>query len=81
MISWIGRICKFMEQFLIFPKNFLDFKSDTIEKQGNKNLSSYSHRIYVSAVLSDSKVAFHGEEKDSTILSFLDCVFFIDCVA
>ena len=40
---------------MILHKNFLDFKSDTIEKQSVINLSSYSSNSYASVVLSDSK--------------------------
>ena len=54
---------------LVIPKNFLDFKSDTIEKQGIKNLRSYSCKSNISAVLSDSEVTFLRE--DEPLLYFL----------
>ena len=46
-----------------FPKNFLYFGSDTIEKQGIIDLSSYSSKYYASVVLSDSEIAFLGKGK------------------
>ena len=42
------------ETVLIFSKNFLNFRLDTIEKQ------SYKRGSYTSIVLSDSEVAFLG---------------------
>ena len=68
-----------MKAILIVPKNFLDFRSDTIEKQGIINSSSSDG--YASVVLSDSKVAFQEEMKKTTFRLFIFCVCFINCVA
>ena len=59
-----------LEAILIFPQNFLSFKSDMIEKQGIINLSSYAF-----VVLSDSEVAFLGEGKDVAFCPFLFCLY------
>ena len=64
---------------LIFPKNFLDFRSDTVEKQGIIKLSSYSGKIYTSVVLSNSEVTFLGEGNDAAFRPFLLCELFVDC--
>ena len=54
------------ETNLIFPKNFFNVRSDTIEKQGIIYLSSYSSKSYVSIILCDSV-----KLSDSVTLSFL----------
>ena len=46
-----------LKTILIFPKNFLNFQMDMIEKQGIKNLSSYSSKSCSSVVLGDSEVS------------------------
>ena len=56
-----------LKNFLIFPKNFLNFRSDTIENQGIINLSSYRSKSYASVELSYSKV---------TLCRLLFCVLF-----
>ena len=42
------------KSFLIFPRNFLRFRVDTIVKQDMINISSYSSESYGSVVLSES---------------------------
>ena len=58
MIWWIVRIwsCESIsvKTVLIFPKNFLDFKFDMIEKNGIINLSSYNLVILRCSLLSIS---------------------------
>ena len=46
---------------LNFPKNFLDFRFESVEKQSIINLSSYSSRSYASVVLCYSPVTYLGE--------------------
>ena len=65
---------------LIFLKTVPNFKSDTTEKEGIINLSSYSTKCYASVVLSDSKVTFHEEEEDKAFCPFL-CVLFMHSIA
>ena len=62
---------------LIFPKNFLEFMWDTIQKLGIINLSSCRIMSCVSMVLRDSEVAFLGEEEDAAFYQFLFYVLFI----
>ena len=50
----------------MFPFNFLDFGSDTIEKQGIINLSIY----YISVVFSDSEVIFLDKERLQPFIYF-----------
>ena len=74
---WIVRICEVVERFLEICSNFsLEF---SIEKQSNRNLSSYCSHNYTSVVLWDSKVAFLGERKDETFHPFFKWVLFIVC--
>ena len=47
-----------MKTILIFPKNYLNFRSDMIEKQRIVNLCSYSSKSFVSVVFIDSEVDF-----------------------
>ena len=42
-----------IKDILIFLKNFLEIRFDTVEKLSIINLSSYSSKSYVSVVLSD----------------------------
>ena len=56
---------------LIFPKNFLIFRIDIIEKQGVINLSSYSKKSFASIVLCGSKFVFLEKGKDATFCPFL----------
>ena len=51
----------FQEAIQIFPKNFLNFKLETIEKHAIINLSSYSNKSYASIVFSVSKVVCLGK--------------------
>ena len=53
-----------------FLKNFLNFRSDMMEKQGIINLSSYSIKSYASVVLSDSRVTFLGERSMQPFIHF-----------
>ena len=69
-----------LETILIFPKNFFNFWSDTIEKQGIINLSSYSSKNHASVVLSNSKVIFLGGRGGCSLLSiFLLCFVYTQC--
>ena len=73
-IQQILRICEvldlFFESCFDFSLDFFVFGIDTNQKLGIINLISYSSRIYVSIVLSDSEVAFLGEEKDPVFVYF-----------
>ena len=64
-----------LKPVLIFPKNFLHFWFDAIEKQSIKNFSRYRRKSYASIVLDDSVVTFHGEREDATICFSLSVVF------
>ena len=65
---------------LILPKNFLNFRLDTIEKQGIINRSSYSSKSHVSEVFFyDSEITFLKE--DTAFHLFLYWVLFIDSIA
>ena len=71
---WCGSIV--LKSILIFKNNFLDFRFDTIEKQGIINLSSYGTKSKACVVLSDSDVAFLGKREwcslsSSSLLCFL----------
>ena len=59
---------------MIFPKNFLNFRFDTVEKQSILNLNSYSSKSYASIVLDDSEFTFLREREDA---AFHDCILFI----
>ena len=48
-----------------------------IEKRSIVNLSSYSSKVYVPVVLSDSKVAFIGKRKNSSFICLLGCVYML----
>ncbi len=61
----------FSENHSDFPENFLEFRSDTIEKQGIINLSNINSRSYASRVISDTEVAFLEEGKVAASCSFL----------
>ena len=63
---------------LIFPKNFIDFWFDTVEKQ---NIINLSHESYASIVLNNSQVAFLGKGEDAAFYLFISCVLFLDSVA
>ena len=60
----------FLKALLIFPKDFLDFRLDTAQKQDIINLSSYGRMSYASVVLSGSKVAIHGKGKMQPFVHF-----------
>ena len=60
-----------LKTVLIFPKNFLDLRFDTVEKQDIINFSSKS---YASIVLFNSEVTFLEEEEDSAVAHFF-CAF------
>ena len=57
-----------------FPKNFLVFWLDTIEKH-IINLGSYSSNSYASVVVSDSEVAFLGDKENAVL-----CLFIVFCL-
>ena len=46
---------------LIFPKNFLNFRLHTVEKQNIINLSSYNSKSQASVILSDFELDFVKE--------------------
>ena len=57
-----------LKTILIFPKNFLNFWLNTIEKLDILTLNSYSSKIYTSIVFSDSKNIFLQEEGGDTFI-------------
>ena len=59
-----------------FSKNFLDFRLNTIEKQGIINLISSSSKPNASIVLSDSEATFLWNGKNSAF-SHLSVVFWL----
>ena len=69
-----------LKAILIFPKNFLDFKSDLIDKQGIINLSSHSSKNYASVVLHHSELTPLGEGENAAFCPFLNCALFIHSV-
>ena len=60
---------------IFFPKNFLNFNSDMIEKQGIIKLGSYSNKSHASVVLSDSRSPFLGKGEDAVFLSIMFCLY------
>ena len=66
-----------MKTVLIFPKNFLNFRFDMVEKYSIVYFSSYRSKSYASAVLDDFEVTFLREEEDATFGTFLYCILFI----
>ena len=62
---------------LIFPKNFLKFRSDLVEKQSIINFGSYSSKSYASVVLGDSEVTFQREGEDAAFCPSLYRISFI----
>ena len=71
----------FPKAVLIFLKNFLDFMSDTTEKQVIINLSSFSNNSYAFIVLCDSEVTYLGEGENAAFCLFFICVLYIHSVA
>ena len=65
-----------LKNIIIFPKNFLNFTSDTIEKCNIIKLNCNRNMHYVSVVLRDSKVTFLGDGEDAAFNPFLFCVFY-----
>ena len=63
-----------LKTVLIFPKNFLHLWSDTIEKQGIINFSSYDS--YALGILSDFKITLSQERKDGSYHPFCFCVLY-----
>ena len=57
---------------LSFPKNFLNFRSDMIKKQGRikKNLSKYSNKSYIFVVLCDPVVVFFEKRRMPSFVNF-----------
>ena len=66
---------------LIYSKDFLNLWSDTTEKPGIINLSSYDSKSYDFVVLSDYEFAVLRKEKNATFCLFLYCLLFINRVA
>ena len=58
---------------LNFPKNFVNFWSDTIEEQGIRNLNSYSSMSYASVIPS----SLFGGEEDAAFHPFIYSIFLI----
>ena len=79
MIRRIVRISEDVDLFLllIFPNNFLNFWSNTIEKHGVINFRSYNNKSYVSVVLSDSEVAFFGKRVEIQPIVHFSIVFWL----
>ena len=81
LIIWqIVKICEVMDQFFwkpfwLFPKNFLDFKLDTIKKLATINIKSYNNKSYASVVFSDFEVTFLKEGEDAAFPSIHHCVY------
>ena len=65
MMLWIS-----LKAILIFPKNFLNFRFDIVEKQSIIYLSSYRSMYYASVVLGDSEVPFLKEGEDTVFCPF-----------
>ncbi len=62
---------------LIFPKNFLGFRLDTIEQRGFLKLSNYNSNSYAFVVLSDSEVTSLEEARGPALYPLLCCAYFI----
>ena len=62
---------------LIFPKNFLNFRSDMIEKRGIINVSSYRSKSYTSVVLCNSGVVCFREGRYRAFCPL--CFGYIQC--
>ena len=69
-----------LKVILIFSKNFLDFRSDTVEKMVITNLRRYSSKNYASVIFSAVKVAFLGEREDAAFHQFFYCILFTHSV-
>ena len=54
----------FQKTVLIFTKSFLNFRSDTIEKQGTSDLRSYFSIVLAYVVLQDCGVTYLWEEQN-----------------
>ena len=64
---------------IFFPKNFLNFWSDTIEKQGIINFIMYSSNSYASVFVVVPRFPFLGEEKEAIFHTFLCCIVYRLC--
>ena len=64
-----------------FPKNFLNFRFDTIEKESIINLSFYRSKSYAFVVLCDSELSLLREENDAAFCPFLYCILIIYSIA
>ena len=74
MIWRIVRICEavkriFRKLFWVWRKNFHNFGSDTVEKQGIINLSGYSCKNYAYVILSNSEIAYFRERGGGNLSS------------
>ena len=66
---------------LIFPKHFLKFRLEMIEKQGIINIRNYINESYTPVVLSDSVVVFLQKRENADFCSFLYCILVIYSIA
>ena len=67
-----------LKTILIFHKNFLNFRLDTIEKQDIINFSSYNSKGYASVDISDSEVSFVRGRCSLSFISLL-CFVYTQC--
>ena len=87
LLRWFDGLSAFVTLCIYFSKNrsgvsqeLFDFKSDKIDKQDEKNLSSNSSKRYASVVLYDHEDVFFGKGKNINFYPFLNCNLFIDSV-
>ena len=71
----------FPKTILIFPKDFLNSRFDTIAKQSIINLSRYRSKCYASVVLCDSEVTFLREGEDAVFCPSFCFILFLFGVA
>ena len=67
---------RLLRKIFDFPLDIFDFWSDTIDKQGNINFSSYSDKIYASVVLCDSEVDSPREKENADFFAMCLLCFF-----
>ena len=70
-----------MQTVLIFPKNFLNFRFDMVEKQNIINFSSYRSKSYTYVVVGDFEVTFLREGEDAAFCPSFCCILFIYGIA
>ena len=66
-----------LKTVLIFTREFLCFRFDTVEKDSIINLSNYNRKSYTSVLPSDSNVNFLGGKEDAPFDPFLYCILFL----